>query len=158
MRLWFSRFPNRTFLFCYVAERRRQAPQSPDIQALDTVGRHLIDSAYAASSQMNLNSHIKIYITFCEAVSSVLFPVTIPLITQYVANLVSLCRAYGTILNHLSSIKHMHKLLGHELTWDCDYRYKLLLRGVKRHLGTAVARRAPITPRLLRASASFGFR
>ena len=43
----------------------------------------------------------------------------------------------------------MHKLLGHDLTWDSDYRYKLLLRGVKRYLGTAVQRKAPITPRLL---------
>ena len=32
---------------------------------------------------------------------------------------------------------------------DSDYRYKLLLRGVKRYLGTAVQRKAPITPRLL---------
>ena len=43
----------------------------------------------------------------------------------------------------------MHKFLGHDLTWDSDYRYKLLLRGVKRYLGTAVQRKAPITPRLL---------
>jgi len=43
----------------------------------------------------------------------------------------------------------MHKLLGHELTWDGDYRYKLLLRGAKRHLGTEARRKAPITPRLL---------
>ena len=43
----------------------------------------------------------------------------------------------------------MHKLLGHELTWDSDYRYKLLLRGAKRHLGTAVKCKAPITPCLL---------
>ena len=47
----------------------------------------------------------------------------------------------------------MHKLLGHELTWDSDYRYKLLLRGAKLNylgcLGTAVKRKAPITPRLL---------
>lgn len=63
--------------------------------------------------------------------------------------LVSLGRAYGTILNHLSSIKHMHKLLEHELTWDSDYRYKLLLRGAKHHLGIAVKHKAPITPRLL---------
>ena len=47
----------------------------------------------------------------------------------------------------------MHKLLGHELTWVSDYRYKLLLRGAKLNylgcLGTAVKRKAPITPRLL---------
>ena len=43
----------------------------------------------------------------------------------------------------------MHKFLGHDLTWDSDYRYKLLLRGVKRYLGTAFQRKAPIPPRLL---------
>ena len=43
----------------------------------------------------------------------------------------------------------MHKLLGHEMTWDSDYRYRLLLRGAKRYLVTAVARKAPITPRLV---------
>ena len=74
---------------------------------------------------------------------------TVKLITRYIAYLVSLGRVHGTILNHLSSIKHMHKFLCHDLTWDSDYGYKLLLRGVKRHLGTAIQSKAPITPRLL---------
>ena len=64
---------------------------------------------------------------------------TVKLITRYIAYLVSLGRVYGTILNHLSSIKHMHKFLGHDLTWDSDYRYKLLLRGVKRYLGNSIS-------------------
>ena len=58
---------------------------SPDIPTLDALGRRLIDSAYAASSQRNLTSHIKIYISFCEAVASGPFPVTVKLITRYVA-------------------------------------------------------------------------
>ena len=136
-------------LCAFVADRRRQVQPLPDIQALDSLGRDLIERAYADSTRRNLNSHIKIYLTFCEAVSSAPFPVTVKLITRYIAYLMSLGRVYGTILNHLSSIKHMHKLLGHDLTWDSDYRYKLLLRGVKRYLGTAVQRKAPITPRLL---------
>ena len=136
-------------LCAFVADRRRQVQPSPDIPALDSLGRDLIERAYADSTRRNLNSHIKIYLTFCEAVSSAPFPVTVKLITRYIAYLVSLGRVYGTILNHLSSIKHMHKFLGHDLTWDSDYRYKLLLRGVKRYLGTAVQRKAPITPRLL---------
>ena len=78
--------------------------------------------------------------------SVVPFPVTVTLITRYGPYLVSLGRAHGTILNHLSSLNHMHKLLGHELTWDSDYCYKLLLRGAKHHLGTAVKRKAPIIP------------
>ena len=40
-------------------------------------------------------------------------------------------------------------LLGHDLTWDSDYRYKLLLRRVKCYLGTTAQRKAPITPRFL---------
>ena len=28
----------------------------------------------------------------------------------------------------------MHKFLSYELTWDNDYRYKLLLRGAKRFI------------------------
>ena len=126
-----------------VVDRRRQGQPRLDIQALDSLGRDLISRAYADSTQQNLNSHIKSYITLCEVVSSAPFPVTVTLITHYIAYLVSLGRIYGTILNHLSSIKHMHKLLGHELTWDSDYRYKLMLRGVKRYLGTAVKRWAP---------------
>lgn len=52
----------------------------------------------------------------------------------------------------------MYKLLGHDLTWDSDYRYKRFLRGVKRYLGTAVQRKAPITPQLvLRLAHLFDF-
>ena len=132
-------------LCAFVADRRRQVQPLPDIQASDSLGRDLIKRAYADSTRRNLNSHIKIYLTFCEAVSSALFQVTVKLITRYIAYLVSLGHVYGTILYHLSSIKHMHKFLGHDLTWDSD---KLLLRGVKRYLGTAVQRKAPINPRL----------
>lgn len=52
----------------------------------------------------------------------------------------------------------MHKLPGHDWTWDSDYRYKLLLKDVKRHLGLAVSRKAPITPRLLLDMAPLRFR
>lgn len=52
----------------------------------------------------------------------------------------------------------MHKLLGHDLTCDSDYRYKLMLRGAKRYLGTAVKQKAPITPLLfLRMAHLFEF-
>ena len=110
----FTCYPLTVRTFCAsVADRRRQGQPRLDIQALDSLGRNLISRAYADSTQWNLNSHIKSYITLCEVVSSAPFPVTLKLITPYIAYLVSLGRVYGTILNHLSSIKHMHKLLGH---------------------------------------------
>ena len=43
---------------------------------------------------------------------------TVKLITRYIAYLVSLGRVYGTILNHLSNIKHMHKFLGQRYVDD----------------------------------------
>ena len=105
-------------LCAFVADRRRPVQPSPDIRALDSLGCDVIERAYADSTRQNLNSHIKIYLTFCEAVSSTPFPMTVKLITRYIAYLVSLGRVYGTILNHLSSIEHMHKFLGQRYVDD----------------------------------------
>lgn len=78
------------------------------------------------------------------------FPVTVQAIFRYIAHLIHLGRTFGTILNHVSSIKHKHQFLGFELLWDKDYRYKLLLRGCKRLLGTAtINRKLGITPEIL---------
>lgn len=78
--------------------------------------------AYTDSTQRNFHSQIKSSVLFWEAASSAPFPVTVQLITRYIAYLVSSARHYITILNHLSSITYMHQLLGHELTWNSDYR------------------------------------
>lgn len=86
---------------------------------------------------------------FCQALNLHPFPVTVRLVLRYIAYLVSLGRAYGTILNHLSALKHFHKFLGYDLLWDKDYRLQLLLRGTKRHLGATVVRKAPITVTML---------
>ena len=91
----------------FVADRRRQVQPSPDIRALDSLGRDLIERAYADSTRRNLNSHVRIYLTFCEAISSAPFPVTVTLITRYIAYLVSLDRVYATILNHLRRLERV---------------------------------------------------
>ena len=59
-----------------------------------------------------------------------------------IAYLVTQKRAYGTVLNHISSLKHAHQFAGHELTWSSDYHFQLLLQGVKRFLGQAVSRKS----------------
>lgn len=113
----------------------------PDVLLLDGLAQELI----ATSMQKNLNSQVKSYCSFCDTVGNQVFPVSVSTIIRYIAYLVSLGCAYGTIQNHLSSIKHTHKCLGHELTWDKDYCFKLLLRGAKRHLGDFVLHKEPIT-------------
>ena len=61
-------------------------------------------------------------------------------------------RAYGTILNHLNSLKHAHQLTGFELTWNSNYQFQLLLRGDKRFVGQAVPRKSAISPSILHAA------
>ena len=51
--------------------------------------------------------------------------------------------------NHIASIKHFHRSFGFPLDWDHSYSFQLALRGCKRFLGSAPARKSPITPTLL---------
>ena len=99
--------------------------------------------------QKNIAAHIHSYQTFCELTTLQSFPISVQSISLYIAHLVSQKRAYGTILNDLSSLKHAHKFAWFELTWSSDYHFELLLQGVKRFLGQAVSRKSAITSSIL---------
>ena len=108
--------------------------------------------AHATPTQKNIAAHIRSYQTFCELRAIRPFPIGVEAISLYIAYLVAQKRAYGTVLNHISSLKHAHHLAGYELTWSSDYHLQLLLRGVKRFLGHAVSRKSPMTPSILHAA------
>lgn len=112
----------------------------------------LISCAHATSTQKNIAAHIRSYRTFCDLRALQSFPISVKSISLYVAYLVAQKRAYGTVLNHISSLKHAHQLAGSELTWSSDYRFQLLLRGAKRFLGAAVSRKSAMTPSILHAA------
>jgi len=112
----------------------------------------LIHSAHATSTQKNIAAHIRSYQTFCELRALQPFPISVESICLYVAYLVAQKRAYGTVLNHISSLKHAHQFAGYQLTWSSDYHFQLLLRGVKRFLGQAVSRKSAMTPSILHAA------
>ena len=86
---------------------------------------------------------------FCNDLGHQPFPVQVTTILRYLAFLSASGRAFGTIQNHISSIKHFHLLLGFAPGWDSAYLFQLALRGSKRLLGTAPFRKLPITPNLL---------
>ena len=77
----------------------------------------LINLAHAMSTQKNIAAHIRSYQTFCELRAIQPFPINVESISLYIAYLVAQKRAYGTALNHISSLKHAHCLAGYELTW-----------------------------------------
>ena len=113
-----------------------------NLQSLDA---RLINLALATSTQKNIAAHIHSYQTFCELRAIQPFPINVESITIYIAYLVAQKRAYGTVLNHISSLKHAHRLAGYELTWSSDYHFQLLLQGVKHFLGQAVSRKLVFT-------------
>lgn len=73
---------------------------------------------------------------------------------RYIAFLSVTGRSYGTTENHVSSIRHFHRLLGFPLGWDNSCSFQLALRWCKRFLGESPARNHPITPSLLFRMAS----
>ena len=71
------------------------------------------------------------------------------MLIRYVAYLTLSGRTYATIINHISSLKHVNQLLGFGKVRYSHYRFHLVLRGVKHYLGVSPNRKHPITPELL---------
>ena len=105
--------------------------------------------AHAASTHSNMQSHLKLFTQFCHSLGHQPFPVQVTTILRYLAFISASGRAFGTIQNHISSIKHFHLLSGFPPGWDSAYLFQLALRGSKRLLGTAPSWKLPITPKLL---------
>ena len=112
-------------------------PTDVSLVTLQSLVSRLTTLAHATSTQQNIAAHIRSYPTFCELRALQPFPISVKSISLYVAYLVAQKRAYGTVLNHISSLKHAHQFAGYQLTWSSDYYFQLLLRGVKRFLGQA---------------------
>ena len=109
----------------------------------------LLHLAFADSTHRNIQSHVNVYTRFCRSVACSPFPIEIQLLIHYVAHLTLSGRSFGTISNHLSSLKHVNQLLGFGKVWDTHYRFQLVLRGAKRYLGVSTNRKHPFTPEIL---------
>ena len=96
-----------------------------------------------------MQSHLRVFTEFCHSLCLRPFPVHVQTILRYIAFLAASGRSYGTVQNHIASIKHFHRSFGFPLDWDRSYSFQLALRGCKRFLGSAPARKSPITPTLL---------
>ena len=125
------------------------------LQLLDDFTTKIIRLAHAASTHKNMQSHFRIFTQFCSDLGFRPFPVQVHIILRYIAFLSVTGRSYGTIQNHLSSVRHFHRLFGFPPGWDNSYPFQLALRGCKRFLGVSPARKHPITPRLLLHMVSF---
>ena len=96
-----------------------------------------------------MQSHLNLFTQFCSDLGHQPFPIQVTTNLRYLTFLSASGRAFSTIQNHISSIKHFHLLLGFAPRWDSAYLFQLALRGSKRLLETAPFRKLPITPKLL---------
>ena len=102
------------FLFFFLLLESSSGPGQhpvPDASliTLESFMYHVITLAHATSTRKNIAAHIRSYQTSCELRAFQSFPISFKFISLYVAYLVTQKRAYGTILNHLSSLKHAHQ-------------------------------------------------
>ena len=96
-----------------------------------------------------MQSHFRIFTQFCNNLGVRPFPVQPETILRYISFLSVTGRSYGTVQNHISTIKHYHCLFGFQPGWENLYSFQLALHGCKRFLGAAPARKLAITPILL---------
>ena len=96
-----------------------------------------------------MQSHFRIFTQFCSDLGVRPLPVQPETILRYISFLSATGRSYGTVQNHISTIKHYHRLFGFPPGWENLYSFQLALRGCKRFLGAAPARKLAITPILL---------
>ena len=85
---------------------------------LDVFTQRLLHHAFAESTHWNIKSYVNLYIRFYNSVTCSPFPVEVVFVIRYVAHLTLSGRTFGTIVNHLSSIKHVNQPLGFDRVWD----------------------------------------
>lgn len=112
----------------------------------------LKNKAWANSTTVTYQTHLRCYLHFCDAIQKLAIPADSELLQLYVTYLAKVKKLkYSSILQYLNIVPHVHKLSGFSNPISEDYQLKYLLMGVKRTLGTAQTPVDAITPRQLLA-------
>lgn len=102
-----------------------------------------------------MQSHLNAYLSFCNNFNFRSFPLDAIVVSRYVAYLAHVGRRFGTIQNHISSLKHFHQVYGFHLGWEQHYFFRFIIKGAKRYLGMQSNRKHAITPLMLHHMAFF---
>ena len=104
---------------------------------------------FAPNTKKAYSVHRKAYLTFCEAMGVPPVPASSRLLCQYAAYLAGKLK-YSSIRQYMNIIRLLHCEWGLPNPCLNNYLLNSTLRGIRRHLGDTVVRKAPVTPRLLR--------
>ena len=102
-----------------------------------------------------MQSHLNAYLSFCNNFNFRSFPLNAIVVSRYVSYLAHVGRRFGTIQNHISSLKHFHQVYGFYAGWEQQYFFRLIIKGTKRYLGMHATRKQAITPLMLHRMAFF---
>ena len=127
----------------------------PRIVVIDRLRDHLTSLAFAESTRKNMQSHLNAYLSFCNNFNFRSFPLNVIVVSRYVSYLAHVGRRFGTIQNHISSLKHFHQVYGFSSGWEQQYFFRLIIKGTKRYLGMQATRKKAITPLMLHRMAFF---
>ena len=116
---------------------------------LDQLVRFYKSISFAPSTKRAYAVHRKAYLSFCASIGAAPVPASPQLLCRYAAFLAQRLK-YNSIRQYMNIVRLLHKEWGLRNPCDDSFPLDMTLKGIKRHLGTQVCRKAPITPALLR--------
>lgn len=103
---------------------------------------------FAESTKRTYTYHLRLYMEFCRTMGYSPTPASTPNLCRYIAFL-SRRMSYTSITQYINIIRILHLEAGYVNPLQNNFMVQSVLRGVRRHLGNEVCRKAPITPKLL---------
>ena len=77
-----------------------------------------------------MQSHLNAYLSFCNNFNFRSFPLNVIVVSCYVSYLAHVGRRFGTIQNHISSLKHFHQVYGFSSAGNSNIFFGLSLRAL----------------------------
>ena len=121
--------------FCVAVEELRRLDQ--DVSTA-------VGQAWAPNTLKCRNSQWSKYIHFCVDMGFSALPAEGSTVARFLVFLARTCK-YSTINNYVSAINGLHKFYGHDIDFRKYYLIQLVLKGLKRQLGTVVEQAQPFT-------------
>lgn len=104
--------------------------------------------ALAESTKASYRTFRKCYLDFCNTMNYEPLPASNELLCRYIAHLAERLQ-FNSIPKYMSVVRLLHLESGFQNPLVDNWLIDSLLKGIKRHLGTKVSQKLPITPSLL---------
>ena len=105
--------------------------------------------AYAPGTLRNLRSQGRLFMDFCRTYNFTPVPASPHVLASYACYLSRKTSSYQYILNHLNTVRLLHRYNGCATDALDSFEVSLTKRGLRRLLGTATHQKHPITPTIL---------